>query len=77
MSNFKTRVLLIGLQRVVVVRLPVKRKWCVLMFRLSVPRDGIERYQDTKRYGYEAGDEDDRAFHSNISLVRRVADGTL
>src|SRR5262249_29884625 len=59
------RVLFIG--HLVVVRLPVKRKWCVLMFRFSVPRDGIERYQDTKRYGYEAGDEDDRAFHSNIN----------
>ena len=36
-----------------VVPLPVKRKWCVLMFRFSVARDGIERYQDTKRCGYE------------------------
>ena len=66
-----------GLQRVVVVWPPVKRKWCVLMLRFSVPCDGIERYQDTKRYGYEAGDEDDGAFHSNISLVRRVTDGNL
>jgi hypothetical protein len=40
------------------------------MMRFSVPHNGIERYQDTKRCGYEAGDEDESAFHSKYSFAR-------
>jgi hypothetical protein len=39
------------------------------MMRFRVPHDSVERYQDTKRCGYEAGDEDESAFHSKYSLV--------
>jgi hypothetical protein len=38
--------------------------WFVVMMRFSVPHHGVERYQDTKRCGYEARDEDESAFHS-------------
>jgi hypothetical protein len=38
------------------------------MMRFSVSYDGVERYQNTKRCGYEAGDEDESAFHSKMFL---------